>query len=400
MHAGALLHKFFKKSAQEIHKKRLEALFVTVESLLRGRLLTLSGLGQSMLGPVAVKHCIKRVNRLLGNTHLHTDRLILYRDLAERAIGRIKQPIILIDWSQLDEHDKYYVIRATVPFFGRGLTIYEETHPKKVYDTHLVNKEFLLALKTLVPSHCQPIIVTDAGTGFRTPWLKEITRIGWDFVSRIRGRMTMFLHCNAEWASCHDLYLKAKRQAKCLGHGLLTKENRFACEFFLAKRTIKKRSARSNKIETHYESNERGFSRRAMEPWLLATSLDPDAVSPNTIISIYKQRMQIEESFRDSKNQRLGFSLKKTLSQCIHRLNILLLIGTIATYIAISIGKVASTLALQYQFQATSVKTKRVLSLFNLGCQIWLFEKVKISITHIRQALNSLSSCVIHLECL
>jgi hypothetical protein len=34
MHAEALLHKSFEKSAQEIHKKRLDALFVTVECLL------------------------------------------------------------------------------------------------------------------------------------------------------------------------------------------------------------------------------------------------------------------------------------------------------------------------------------------------------------------------------
>jgi hypothetical protein len=398
MHAKTLLHKFFEKSAQDIHKKRLEALFVAVESLLYGRLLTLSGLGQSMPGQVAVKHCIKRVNRLLGNTHFHADRVILYKHLAEQAIGKIARPIILIDWSQLDEHDKYYVIRATVPFHGRGLTIYEDTYPKKAYDTHGANKQFLLELKHVLPSSCKPIIVTDAGTGFRTPWLKEIAHIGWDFVSRIRGKTSVLIKGNQTWLPCHELYLTAKTQARHLGRSLLTKQHQFVCDCFLAKRTIKKRSARSKKIEMNYESNDRQSSRRAREPWLLATSLNGHIVSPNTIISIYKQRMQIEESFRDSKNERLGFSLKKTLSQGVHRLNILLLIGTIASYVALSIGKAARTLTVHYQFQATSVKTKPVVSLFNLGCQIWLFKKVKIPIQLIQRTLRSLNTSVLHLE--
>jgi hypothetical protein len=400
MHARTLLHKFFENAAQKIHKKRLEALFASVDSLLCGRLLTLSGLGQSMPGPVPVKHCIKRVNRLLGNTQLHTDRMILYKHLAEQALGTIDRPIILIDWSQLDEQDKYYVIRATLPFHGRGLTIYEATHPKKAYDTHGVNKQFLLALKHVLPRQCKPIIVTDAGAGFRTPWVKEIAHIGWDFVSRIRGKTSIFTKTPQQWLSCHELFLTAKTQATYLGRCLLTKEHQFACDCFLAKRTIKQRSARHKKIEINYESNDRQFSRRAREPWLLATSLNGPTVSPNTIVAIYKLRMQIEESFRDSKNQRLGFSLKKTLSQGTHRLNILLLIGTIASYVALSIGKAARTLALHYQFQATSVKTKPVLSLFNLGWQIWVFRKVKIPIQHIRHTLHSLNTCVIHLKCL
>ena len=45
----------------------------------------------------------------------------------------------------------------------------------------------------------------------------------------------------------------------------------------------------------------------ALDPWLLATSMsDGDAAS---VVGIYARRMQIEETFRDAKNHRFGWSL-------------------------------------------------------------------------------------------
>ena len=80
--------------------------------------------------------------------------------------------------------------------------------------------------------------------------------------------------------------------------------------------------------------------------------------------------MQIEESFRDNKNQRIGLSLKETKSRNEQRLQVLLLIIAIATLLLWLVGKAAIQQARQTDYQANTVSIRRVLSLFNLGLQV------------------------------
>ena len=69
MHALTMLHNILTGSCSEIHAKRISSLLATVEALVSGNRLTLSDLGRGLRGPVAVKHNIKRVDRLLGIAH-------------------------------------------------------------------------------------------------------------------------------------------------------------------------------------------------------------------------------------------------------------------------------------------------------------------------------------------
>jgi hypothetical protein len=396
MHAIGLLHKKLEKSVCKIHKNRLRALLQMSEGLIYGRQLTLTGIGRSIRNRAMVKHKIKRVDRVLGNKKLYEERFGIYKALAKQIIGVIGRPIILIDWSQIGENDKYYLISAAVPYGGRSLPIYEETHPKKAYNTTPTNTGFLTNLKRIIPEGCNPIIVTDAGTAFRCPWFRKVKELGWDFVGRVRGGEKFCIKNQGRWFICKELYAKAKTQAMYLGMGVLTKRSKFTCNLILAKRPPKGRHSKTKHRSLKYESNDRKHSRRAKDPWLLATSLAPELFTANNIVAIYKQRMQIEELFRDIKNQRIGFGLIKTLTRNIDRLNILLLIGTIATYAVFLLGKAAQNLSLHYQFQVNTIKYRSVLSIFNLGCQICLCRRTKIPIMTLRKTLNSMSMFMLH----
>jgi hypothetical protein len=61
------------------------------------------------------------------------------------------------------------------------------------------------------------------------------------------------------------------------------------------------------------------------EPWLLASSCGLDHLSADAIISLYAQRMRIEQSFRDLKNERIGLGLSASRFRSGKRLEIQLL---------------------------------------------------------------------------
>ena len=71
------------------------------------------------------KHKIKRVDRLCSNTKLHRDIKLIYTRMAYLLVSNIPQPIIHIDWSDLDDRKESFLIRASLAAQGRSLTLYE-----------------------------------------------------------------------------------------------------------------------------------------------------------------------------------------------------------------------------------------------------------------------------------
>lgn len=80
--------------------------------------------------------------------------------------------------------------------------------------------------------------------------------------------------------------------------------------------------------------------------------------------------MQIEQNFRDDKNQRWRFGLRYSHSEKFKRLEILLLIAFITTLVLRLIRTAAEAKNLHKAFQENSEKENRILSLPNLARQI------------------------------
>jgi hypothetical protein len=88
MHAITILHRILSTSFPVIHAKRLASLLAAVEAVVTGSRLTLSDMGRGLTGSVAVKHNIKRIDRLLGNDLLHTEISKLYEALCPAVLER------------------------------------------------------------------------------------------------------------------------------------------------------------------------------------------------------------------------------------------------------------------------------------------------------------------------
>ena len=87
MHAITILHRILSTSFPVIHAKRLASLLAAVEAVVTGTRLTLSDMGRGLAGSVAIKHNIKRINRLLGNNLLHTEISQLYEALVQQPLN-------------------------------------------------------------------------------------------------------------------------------------------------------------------------------------------------------------------------------------------------------------------------------------------------------------------------
>lgn len=363
MHGLKLLHKRLLNARVIGHKNRLEALMKSVEGLLGGSKLVLTHLGRNLSGRAYEKHKIKCVDRLLGNGQLHGERQAIYRRMAHWLLYRVKRPIIIVDWSDVYEGQEFVMLTAAIPLRGRALPLYEEVYSMRQYNSPKAHKQFLKGLAAVVPATKQPIVVTDAG--FRGPWFRAIEQLGWDWVGRLRKGMNYTLNNGETWHSTSSLYRQANYTIKALGRARLTMKQSYHGELYLVKKNLK--------------GNKRPLKRRGddalaiicrklyRDPWLLATSLPHCRGGAKRVEKIYTLRMQIEESFRDIKNGRWGLGLEYARSGSGERLENLLLIGTLATFVLWLNGMVASIKGWAKHFQANTEKRSAVLSALFLG---------------------------------
>lgn len=369
MHATQFLVKHLRAHCQGTHRRRMDAVIAMVGSLLRGQILTVTGLGRSLQSGSAPKHQIKKADRLIGNTQLHCERRGFYQALARLTLGNMRRPVIIVDWSDVTEDQAFQKLRASVAVNGRALTLYEEVHGLSMSANGKVHTRFLQRLRQIVPARCHPIVVTDAG--FKNPWFKAVASLGWDFVGRVGGHI-MYRETDSkrDWTRVERLFDRATSKARYYGNVELARANPLSCYAYLFKRKpagrIKKTRFGKKCAMRHSLKN----AHRERTPWLLVTSLQGGRAITKDVIHIYQSRMQIEEAFRDLKNHRYGFSFRDSMTRTLYRLENLLLVAALASLAAWLVGKVAELTNLHRRYQANTIRNRNVLSTVNLGCQV------------------------------
>ncbi len=247
MHAISLLKKWFERNGVIGHRARLGALLRVVNALLSGGRLALTDLGRHRAGEAFVKHHIKAVDRLLGNHHVHAERQGVYRALARTLLQGLARPVI-VDWADCELDRKLLILKAAVPIGGRAISVYEEVHPMRRYNSPKTHRRFLRELKAVLPEECCPIIVTDAG--FRGPWFREVESYGWDWVGRIRNRIKYFRPDTGRWCYTHSLYREATPRVRHIGERCLSRRHRYWCRLYLV-RAYRRRPGRPCKRRVH-----------------------------------------------------------------------------------------------------------------------------------------------------
>ncbi len=167
--------------------------------------------------------------------------------------------------------------------------------------------------------------------------------------------------------ACKSLYTRATQTPRALGEARLTVKHAQPCRLVLYKGRAKGRVHLNRFGKPTRSTHSRKHARAHAEPWLLATSLPAGSKLAKKAVASYQLRMQIEEAFRDLKSTRFGLSLELHLTYQEQRLQILLLIATLALWVAWLIGKALELTGQHRHYQANTVKNRPVLSTIFIG---------------------------------
>ena len=211
-------------------------------------------------------------------------------------------------------------------------------------------------LRMLLASEAPAVIVADGG--FKTPFFDACLRHGFDFVIRLRGSGmvdTTQLSNGSGRIAFSRLFRSALPFARYL----------FDAVPYATTRSRMHRIVLGPKVGRLTRSNDGYYKRRSLEPFLLATSLQ--GYPAGQIVRSYRSRMQIEETFRDAKNPRMGWALTFSRSRDQDRLNNLVLLTALAFFAVFLAGLDSERQGVAKHYQANSTTARRVLSLFTLG---------------------------------
>jgi len=366
MHARTVLQKCFADVFMQMHAVRVQALVNAVTALLQCRRLVLMELARAWPGAERVRAPLKCLDRLLSNPHLQRERAALYAHMV-RWLVRSPQPVIVVDWSTLNAEESLHLLRAALAVGGRTLTLYEEVHEQGRQQSPSVHRAFLRRLNRLLPTGCQPIIVSDAG--FRCPWFREVEALGWSWIGRVRNHVCVKREANASWQLAATLY--TGRADQVFGVVQLVRRQSLSCCLLRHRQTLKGRKHRTRRGGVSRSKASRAAARSQREPWLLAYSRSLRAYSARQIIQCYRQRMQIELSFRDLKSDHYGCAFEHSRTRKPARVAVLLLLHALASFLAWLQG-VALTHRQQITHCAVRAGAKRAhYSVLRIGWESW-----------------------------
>lgn len=383
MRAIEILQKNLADSLGFLHSKRRDALWRVIEGLLKGQELWLTELGRSLPGACSIKHRVKAVDRFVGSAAMQTSIPKVYAALATLLLRSTERPLLLVDWTA---GAGFYVLSAKIAFAGRALSILSRTYPRHQQANPDVEREFLDELKTIIPAWCRPVLVTDAGFLFK--WIDSVRAIGWDYVGRVRLK-TMWVGIGERCMQLRRAYKLAGSKPRSLGTVWVGKNNPRAHRVILSAKPKIRGRKRLGRRGKSLRSGVANISRAAArEPLFLVTSLSD---TPRVVVATYRTRMQIEQTFRDLKSHRYGWSTRHIRSACPKRVDLLLLVGALAAVAMHLLGLTLRGHALARGLQANTERRRNVFSTFFLG-RLALHEdlEAKLSPRALRRAIDDL----------
>lgn len=337
--ASEVLRKIIPEVLGSLHAARCRVLLRAVDALAEGGRLPLMDLARSARGYTHVWAPLKAFDRLLSNRHLWTEQRSLYEALNAPWHAQTR-PVLAVDWSDTKPDRSIHLLRAARPVGSRALPVLDRVFSNTDQQTAKAHGQFLSQLRQMVPKASKPILVCDAGFGVR--WFRQAHAAGFAVVARLRGVSHLAPLGSDAFVPLTTLHDQASSTAEDLGHFHITQQHQEPLRVIRVRLDDRQR----RKLTAAHQPAVRNDCARAnAEPWLLIVSPALNDLSADDIVRLYAQRMQIEESFRDLKNERFGHALCHSQTRKAQRMLMLILLDTLASYAAFWLGVLARSQA-------------------------------------------------------
>lgn len=227
---------------------------------------------------VATKHCIKRVDRFVGNPRVEPSEAM--RGVVGWLLARGgRRLLVSLDWVQIRD---LHCIVAAARLGGRAIPLVWAAYREWDLLRSQNNYEYglLRLLRTMIPESISLVILADRGFG-RAEMARECQQLKFHYVIRIDPDV---------WVSSEDFTGKLLDLPLRRGYHRVFRKVAYR----------KEHPVRQNVAAVWLACNK--------EPWFLMTDLD--RTSADRLTKIYGRRMTIEECFRDYKSKRNGFALR------------------------------------------------------------------------------------------
>ncbi len=376
-----ICHKFFSDALTRFNQARIKTLMLCADALISSDKLTLTDIGRHIHGKTQTKNKIKRVDRFLNNEALQKEQTHLYQAIAQPIIKTLPYLAIAVDWSGCCGTD-YHILRASLLVDGRSVPLYNLIVEEENKETTQTHDYFLEQLSEVIDGHPNVYIISDGG--FLTPFYQKVQQLNWHFIGRLRGTMVCKLEQQEKWQKLSELREGATSIPRYLGEAKLAKYSPSSCYGHLH---LYHGEKKGRKGRSRFTKDDKMYRNLAKEPWLIVTS--DKGLSPKQVIQLYKKRMQIEQNFRDDKSQRYGFSWRLSKTTGVKRISVLCLIACVATMALWLIGFEAEKRDWHKEFQANTVRERRVLSFLSLGKNVLIQYAGRVTTGYIRLCMKN-----------
>lgn len=309
-----------------LRKSQAKTLSVLVAGAMEAARLSLAGIGRQVASQQdsAAKHAIKRAWRFITNPRVEPvevmpmvfDRL-WRKKLKWHANKPDRRPLLIsFDWTKVRG---CFTLMAAVVVEGRALPLCWESYRDKVQgkSQNALEEAMLLRINAALPPEVRLVILADRGFG-RASLIAACQKLKLDYLIRIRG--DVIVRC------VHGEYYRGKLQHYPIQRG--------QCRSWRDAEYRRDGVVSTNLIVRWA----RGLRGDKDQPWYLATSLPVGRGTAPKLSDLYRLRFDIEELFRDAKNEHLGWSLARTRIARPDRLDRLILIAALAYLLLMALG--------------------------------------------------------------
>jgi hypothetical protein len=328
----------------DVHAMRVYSMANATLGVLSSASLAVHAIGQGLANArgLITKHAVKQVDRLLSNTGIDVWAYFAY--WVPYVIGPREEIWVALDWTEFDRDGHSTIVLSLVTRHGRATPLLWKSVRKSTLKgrRNQYEDELLLRFKEVLPQGVKVTLLADRGFGDHKLFEFLLHTLGFEFIIRIRGNITVTSHRGESRRAEH--WVGKGGRAKLL------------------------RNARVTLTDYEVPTVVCVHAKGMKEPWCLVSS-DPE-IKARAVIKAYAKRWTIEPGFRDCKDPRFGMGMSETRIGSTQRRDRLFLISAFATALLTLLGAAGESLGYDRLLKSNTVK-KRVHSLFRQGCMLY-----------------------------